>query len=74
MSQRMPRRRLRPCREEWDLGADPIANMIDVLEHHFVHVIEIEAGEKFDGISAVVRDQEQRFARRGSRHSPRHSW
>jgi len=48
-------------REEWDLGADPIANMIDVLEHHFVHVIEIEAGEKFDGISAVVRDQEQRL-------------
>ena len=47
--------------EEWDLGADPIANMIDVLEHHFVHVIEIEAGEKFDGISAVVRDQEQRL-------------
>jgi len=48
-------------REKWDLGADPIANMIDVLEHHFVHVIEIEAGEKFDGISAVVRDQEQRL-------------
>jgi Zn-dependent peptidase ImmA (M78 family) len=48
-------------REEWDLGADPIANMIDVLEHHFVHVIEIEAGEKFDGISAVVHDQGQRL-------------
>jgi Zn-dependent peptidase ImmA (M78 family) len=47
-------------REQWNLGVDPIANMIDLLEHHFVHVIEIEAGDKFDGLSAVVRDQEQR--------------
>ncbi len=48
-------------REHWKLGIDPIANMIDVLEHHFVHVIEIEAGEKFDGISAVAYDQEHRI-------------
>ena len=46
-------------RTQWNLGVDPIANVIDVLEHHFIHVVDIEAGEKFDGISAIVRDQEQ---------------
>ncbi len=48
-------------RQQWELGADPIANVTDVLEHHFVHVIEIEADAKFDGISATAFDQEQRL-------------
>lgn len=47
-------------RSEWDLGMDPIGNLTDVLEHHFVHVLEIEAGDKFDGISAVAYDNLRR--------------
>jgi Zn-dependent peptidase ImmA (M78 family) len=43
-------------RQQWQLGLDPIANVIDVLERHSVHVIEIDAAEKFDGISAVAYD------------------
>jgi hypothetical protein len=40
----------------WQLGLDPIANVTDVLECHSVQVLEIDAGEKFDGISAVAYD------------------
>ena len=43
-------------RNEWQLGLDPIANVTDVLERHSVQVLEIDAGEKFDGISAVAYD------------------
>lgn len=41
----------------WNLGVDPIANLTAVLEDHLVHVIEVNAPEKFDGISAVVEDE-----------------
>jgi Zn-dependent peptidase ImmA (M78 family)/DNA-binding XRE family transcriptional regulator len=44
-------------RERWVLGMDPISSVTGVLEDHGVHVIEIEAAEKFDGISAVAHDQ-----------------
>lgn len=46
-------------RERWDLGLDPIARVVDVLEGHYVHVLEIRANEKFDGIAVVARDQDQ---------------
>lgn len=39
-----------------NLGTDPIASVTDVLESCKIHVIEIEADKKFDGISAVVQD------------------
>lgn len=41
-------------RGKWNLGQDPISSVVDVLEDHLIHVIEIEADEKFDGISAVA--------------------
>lgn len=44
-------------RDQWQLGLDPIANVTDILERHFVHVIEIDAEDKFDGISAVAYDE-----------------
>jgi transcriptional regulator with XRE-family HTH domain len=44
-------------RDQWQLGLDPIANVTDVLERHSVHVLEIDAAEKFDGISAVAYDE-----------------
>jgi len=47
-------------RQQWQLGLDPIANVTDVLERHSVHVIEIDAAEKFDGISAVAYNRDGR--------------
>ena len=41
-------------RQQWGLGIDPIANLVSVLEDHFIHIIEVDACETFDGISAVV--------------------
>lgn len=43
-------------RSAWDLGLAPIASVIGILEDHLIHVIEIAAGDKFDGISAVARE------------------
>ena len=42
--------------EPWSVA---IANVTDILEDHLVHVLEVEAGEKFDGISAVAVDGEE---------------
>ena len=46
-------------RWKWDLGIAPIANLVNVLEDHFIHIIEVDASETFDGISAVVRDNDK---------------
>lgn len=43
-------------RNTLNLGIDPIANLIDVLEDHYIHIIEMDASEAFDGISAVAQD------------------
>ena len=41
-------------------GAEPIPNFLDVLETRHIHIIEVDATEKFDGISAVARDGENK--------------
>jgi Zn-dependent peptidase ImmA (M78 family) len=46
-------------RRKWRLGADPITNLLDVLEGQHIHIIEVDAGETFDGISAVARDSDE---------------
>ncbi len=46
-------------RQQWDLGVAPVTNLVGVLEDHFIHIIEVEAIETFDGISAVVRDNDK---------------
>jgi Zn-dependent peptidase ImmA (M78 family)/DNA-binding XRE family transcriptional regulator len=43
-------------RNEWDIGNDAIANVIELLEARGVKVIEIEADSKFDGLSGYVND------------------
>jgi len=43
-------------REAWDLGMDPIANLVETLESHRVHVVVVEAPTTFDGVSAIARD------------------
>ena len=47
-------------RDTLKLGIDPIANLIDVLEDHYIHIIEVAADEAFDGISALARDSDNK--------------
>lgn len=44
-------------RDEWSLGADPIACVTDVLEEHHIHVLELDTENAFDGLAAVARDK-----------------
>lgn len=46
-------------RGRWKLGQDPIASVVNVLEDHHIHVLEIDASERFDGISAFTRNGRQ---------------
>lgn len=41
-------------RDRWNLGRDPLDQMVDVLEDHCFHVLGVEAPEQFDGMSAVA--------------------
>jgi len=43
-------------REQWELGMEPIANLVGTLEARWIQVIEIDADERFDGISAIASD------------------
>lgn len=47
-------------RRSWNLGVSPIPSVTGLLEDHCIHVLEIDAAEKFDGISALVHDQDRR--------------
>ncbi|MFO7756257.1 MAG: XRE family transcriptional regulator [Bacteroidales bacterium] len=44
----------RKLRKDWDLGYDPIPDVVAMLEDKGYKVIEIDAPEKFDGLSAEV--------------------
>lgn len=48
-------------RDMWHLGTDPIASVTDVMEQHYVHVLQVPAGEKFDGISAVAYGEDHQL-------------
>ena len=41
-------------RRLWGLGEDPIACVLDTLEEHHIHVVEVDASKAFDGMSAVA--------------------
>ena len=43
-------------RETLNLGMGPISNLISILENHGIYIVEVDASESFDGISAVARD------------------
>ena len=45
----------------WNLGQDPIGNLTNTLESFFVHVIEFQTGEDFDGISGIARDAKSKI-------------
>ena len=42
--------------DKWNLGFDPIPNVIEMLENNGVRVLEIDAPEAFDGLSTWVGD------------------
>jgi Zn-dependent peptidase ImmA (M78 family) len=41
-------------REKWEMGNGPIASVYDLLEDKNIKVIEIEAGEEYDGMQTIV--------------------
>lgn len=41
-------------RQSWNLGEDGIVNVIEMLEEQGIKVLEIEAPEKFDGLSTII--------------------
>ena len=47
-------------RARWNLGAASIASVVDILEEHHIHVLEIDTSNRFDGIAAIAYDEEQR--------------
>ncbi len=49
-------------RNEWNLGLGAIPSVTSTLEDHYVHVLEVEASPRFDGISAVAYDSEENIA------------
>lgn len=48
-------------RDKWDLGIDAIASAVDVLEDQLIHVIETDASDQFDGVSAFVRGEDNKL-------------
>ena len=47
-------------RKEWNLGFDPIANIVNTLEENKVFVVNIESDRHFDGMSAVAIDKDDK--------------
>lgn len=43
-------------RKAWKLGQDQISNLTGLLESKLVHVLEVDANEKFDGMAALAYD------------------
>lgn len=48
-------------REKWNLGLDPIASVVGLLEDRLIHVIEVDVEDKrFDGLSAIAYDSKKK--------------
>lgn len=43
-------------KSRWNLGTNPIPNVVEMMEEHRVKVLEINANEKFDGLSTFVNE------------------
>ena len=44
----------RIVREKWEMGNGPIASVYELLEDMHIKVIEIDAGEEYDGMQTIV--------------------
>jgi len=42
-------------RDAWDLGIDPIPNLVELLEQHGIKVVVVDSTENIDGLAANVR-------------------
>lgn len=40
--------------DQWELGYNPIPNVLELLEDHGVKVVEVDLDEKFDGLSTYL--------------------
>jgi len=47
-------------RKKWNLGTGPIASVVGVLENQGVHVLEVEADKRFDGIAIMVKNAQEK--------------
>jgi Zn-dependent peptidase ImmA (M78 family)/DNA-binding XRE family transcriptional regulator len=41
-------------RAEWNLGKDQISSITGILENKLIHILEVDANDKFDGMAAVA--------------------
>lgn len=41
-------------RTEWNLGKDQISSVTGILENKLIHILEVDANDKFDGMAAVA--------------------
>ena len=44
-------------RKKWKLGTDPIFNTIELLEDHFIKIVEVESTGAFDGLQTWVNEK-----------------
>ena len=42
--------------EIWNLGFNPLPNVVEMLEHKAIKVVEIDAPDSFDGLSTIVKN------------------
>jgi len=54
-------------RKEWNLGYDPIPDVVDMLEDKGYKVVDIEAPDSFDGLKADTGDQRVVVLRKSSK-------
>jgi Zn-dependent peptidase ImmA (M78 family) len=47
-------------RKSWGLGEAPIMSLVDEMESHLVHVIEVDAPDSFDGLSLVAYNEKHK--------------
>lgn len=43
-------------RATWNIGYDAIGNVVELLEDHHIKIVELEAGDKFDGCQTMVNE------------------
>lgn len=43
-------------RKAWDLGLNPVPNVLEMLEYRGIKVFELNTSGKFDGFSSIVKD------------------
>ena len=55
-------RAARDLRVQWKLGLDPIASLTALLEDRGIKVIEIDASDRVDGLSAEVTDKNGNYS------------